>query len=256
MASSTASNRREQLRRQQEAQHRQKRFNRIVGISAGTVAFVLVVVFAVVLVQTLSNSGGTAVPPNANANSTAIVVNTTPAPAGAPVVTVYFDYQCPVCKYFEEEYGAMLLAEANAGTWTLQHATLTFMSGNLANTASTRAAYGAACADFTGRYHDYSTAVFANQAAEEVRGSVGYTDELLRETIPAQLGITGEQLTNFQACYDTKATRRFVETVERGAYAASVTGTPTIAINGKVVDRFQAADSSPEALKALLLANA
>lgn len=261
MANSTASNRREQLRRQQEAQAKQKRFNRIVGLVAGAVAVVLIGVFVWVLVQNVRTNPGTSspaamVPPNVNADSTALVVNTTPAPEGAPVVTVYLDYQCPNCKVFEEDYGAMLEEEANAGTWTLQNSTLTFMNNNLQNTASTRAAYGAACSAFSGNYSGYNKAVYANQAVQEVRGSEGYSDELLRATIPAQLGITGDALTEFQSCYDNQATKDFVEKVEKAAYAAQVTGTPTIAINGKIVDRRLATDASPEALKALLLANA
>ena len=266
MASSTASNRREQLRRQQEAQARQKRFNRIVGIVAGAVALVLVGVFGWVFVQTMrtnapSGDGSSAaalVPPNVNADSSALVVNTTPAPEGAPVVTVYLDYQCPNCKVFEEDYGAMLEEEANAGTWTLQNSTLTFMNNNLQNTASIRSAYAAACSAFSGpaTYSAYGKAVYANQAVQEIRGSEGYSDELLRETIPAQVGITGDALTQFQSCYDNQSTKGFVETVEKAAYADQVTGTPTIAINGKIIDRSKAADGSPEALKALLLANA
>ncbi|WP_232547564.1 DsbA family protein [Propioniciclava soli] len=255
MATST-SNRREQLRRQQEAAERQKKTNRIIGLSAAAVALVLVGVLIFVLVQNMSGNRVGQMAPEGSADS--IVLNSTPAPADAPTVTVYLDYQCPNCRVFEETYGDTLLTEANAGTWTLENKTMTFMDNNLQNTASTRAAVGAACSAVVApeTYPQYSMTVYGNQEAQEVRGSEGYSDTLLRDTIPAQVGITGDALTQFQACYDNDATSEFVTNVERSAYSDNVTGTPTIAVNGTIVDLRQLSDPSPEGLRAFLLANA
>ncbi|MDN5571403.1 MAG: DsbA family protein [Propionibacteriaceae bacterium] len=255
MASST-SNRREQLRRQQEAAERQKKTNRIIGLSAGAVALVLVGVLIFVLVQNMGGNRVAQVAPQGSTNS--IVVNTTPAPESAPTVTIYLDYQCPNCRTFEESYGDMLASEADAGTWTLQNKTMTFMDNNLQNTASSRAAIGAACSAVVApeMYPQYNMGVYQNQSPAEVRGSEGYSDELLRDSLPAQVGITGESLTQFQSCYDNQATRDFVSTVERSAYDDGVTGTPTISVNGTVLDLRQLTDGSPAALKALILANA
>ena len=251
------SNRRDELRRQQEAAAARKRTNRIIGIGAAVVATILVAVFAVVLVQSQSRqaAAATVTPPNASADKDAIVLNTGKAAAGAPVVTLYLDYQCPNCKVFEDSFGPMLAQEAAAGTWTLENKTLTFMDKNLGNTASSRSAYAAACSDLTGKYGEYNQAVYANQAVQEVRGSEGYSQTLLREQIPAQLGITGEALTQFQQCVDANATKAFVDTVEKSAYADGVTGTPTIAINGKIVDLRNLTGNTPTALKDLLLAS-
>ncbi len=98
--------------------------------------------------------------------------------------------------------------------------------------------------------------MFANQPAQEVPGSEGYSDQLLRVTIPTQLGFTPEQVTSFQACYDGRATEDFVAAVEKAAYDAGVTGTPALAVNGKQIDRSKARDGSPAALKELILASA
>lgn len=255
---SQASNRREQLRRQQEAQARQKRTNRIIGISAGVLALVLVAVLAVVLVQGMAKSTPSTAaitPPNVNAAKNAIVVNPGKAAAGAPTLTLYLDYQCPNCRVFEENYGSMFETEGQAGTWTLEHKTMIFMDKNLSNTGSSRAAYAAACSDVSGHYAAYNREVYANQELEETVGSVGFSDQVLRVTIPATVGITGEALTAFQACYDNRATRAFVESVDKSAYTDGVTGTPTLAVNGKVLSLAKLTDATPAGLKAFILAN-
>lgn len=254
---SNATNRREQLRRQQDAAARQSRITRIVGVVAGILALVLVGVFVYVFVsQSTANAPSAAqiTPPNANADKNGIVIGK--GAPGSPTVTMYVDYQCPHCRQFEQDYGQMLDQEAQAGTWTLQNKTMIFMDQNLQNTASSRAAMGAACAATVDRYKDYNLAVFDNQDLKETSRSVGYSDELLRKTIPAKLGITGEQLAKFQSCYDGKATRDFVTAVDKSAYADNVTNTPSLAVNGKKLDLGKVTDPSPNGLKAFILANA
>lgn len=254
---SKPSNRRDELRQQQQAAAARQRTNRIIGVGAAVVAVILVAVFIAVLVQNQSNqaAAATITPPNASAQKDSIVLNPGKAAADAPVVTVYLDYQCPNCKVFEDTYGALLQTEADAGTWTLEHKTLMFMDKNLSNTASTRATIAAACSDLSGRYTAYSAGIYANQAVAEVRGSEGFSQALLRDQLPAQTGITGDQLTQFQQCVDKNATKAFVEGVEKSAYADGVTGTPTIAVNGKVVDLRNLTSAQPSALKDLLLAS-
>lgn len=254
-----ASNRRAQLHRQQEAARQRKRLNLIIGVTAGVVALVLIGVFGFVVYNTLT-SGRSAedqiVPPNVNAESNALVINETPAPDGAPVVTLYLDYQCPNCRSFESSYGPMLESEAQAGTWTLQYKTMVFMDNGLKNTASVRAAQAAACAANQNYYTAYHNAVFQNQEPQEVVGSEGYSDTLLRQDIPNAIGMSAGEAEKFAQCYDTQATADFVGTVDRSAYADGVTGTPSMAVNGTVLDFTQMADASPEGLKQFILANA
>lgn len=256
--SSNATNRREQLRRQQEAAARQKRVTRIVGVAAGILALVLVAVLVFVIVNNTRPTPQAAqvTPSNVSAAGNALVVG--PTNEGKPTVTLYLDYQCPNCKHFEDQYGEALEQGAANGDWTLQFKTLTFMDKNLQNTASNRAAVAAACSAVASpeNYAAFNRAVYANQAAQEVRGSVGYTDQLLRVTIPGQVGIAGEALTKYQACYDGRATQDFVTAVEKSAYAEQVTGTPTLAVNGKVLDLRQLTDSSPAGLRSFILGNA
>ena len=114
----------------------------------------------------------------------------------------------------------------------------------------------AACAATVDHYKEYSLEVYNNQAVQEVPRSEGYSDKLLRETIPATVGITGDKLTSFQSCYDGRATQEFVKATDKGTYADGVTSTPSIAVNGKVLDLKRLQDASPTGLKAFILANA
>lgn len=265
---STNANRREQLRRQQEATARAQRTRRLVGIFAAAVAVALVAILVYALVNRPGTPPTTAaaspspsaalaaqvIPEGASADGNALVV--AQGRPGSPTVTLYLDYQCPNCRTFEEQFGPMLTDAAHTGDWTLQYKTMTFMERNLSNTASTRAAIGAACAADAGAYETYHEEVYSNQATREVRGGEGYPDELLRATIPAAAGITGDELTAFQACYDGRATQDFVAKVNDSAMADGVQGTPTLAVNGKPIDFNEVDPFTPDGLKAHLLANA
>ncbi|MBK8462473.1 MAG: thioredoxin domain-containing protein [Nigerium sp.] len=254
--SKQASNRREQLRRQQEAAARAARQRRLIGVIAGLIALVLVgvLVFALVSANRGPAKGSQVIPPHASAAQDAIVVAA--GREGTPTVTLYADYQCSACANFEQGYGLMLENTAKAGDWTLQTKMLTFQEDKLRNDASTRAAVAASCSDFAGVYGAYHREVFANQESPQTPGSVGYSDQLLRETIPATVGITGDALTAFQQCYDGRATVDFVEKVERGAYNDGVNSTPTIAVNGKKLDLSQATNTTAAGIRQFILDNA
>lgn len=247
--------RREQLRQAQIAKAKNQRLTRIVGIGAAILAVVLVAVFAVVLVQQVGANQVTSsvVPPNATADRNGIVVNPGKAKPGAPVVALYMDYQCPVCKKFESVYGSALKALADAGEIELQYRTMTFLDNNLGNTSSISAGIGAACADAQGAYSAYHEQVFANQPTTE---GDGYSTALLRDEIPTTIGLSGNAVTGFQQCFDTKATQAFVKGTNDAAFKSGVNSTPTLKVNDKVVPNDTIGATSPADLGALIKANA
>jgi len=248
---------REQLRRNQAAQAQQKRLTRIIGVGAAVLVVVLIGVFVAVLVQnqahTVTASASAATPPNATASKDGIVVNPGKATAGAPVVELFFDYQCPVCKQFEGAYGASLKSLAASGAIELHYRNMTFLDINLNNDASLRAGIGAACSDFAGKYSAYHDELYANQPAKE---GDGYTDELLSTTIPATVGITGADLTSFQACYKDQTTKAFVQGTNDSASKAGVNATPSVHVNGKDLPLQTIAGVQPDGLGDLIKKNA
>lgn len=246
--------RREALRRQQEAQARAKRMQRIIIVGAIVLAVVVVGVFGTIFFSQLNRNtatpatGGT--PVNATADRSGIVVNPGKAAAGAPKVEVFVDYQCPVCKQMDSLFGATLRDMAGKGEIELVYRTMTFLDSNLRNDSSTRSGIAAACADNAGRYSAYHDAIFAGQPATE---GTGYTTQQLRVDFAATAGITGEALTGFQSCYDSRATSAFVTSTNELAQADGVNSTPTIKVNGTTLDNNTVFQQTPEAFRQTLL---
>lgn len=228
-----ADNRRAELRRQQEAAARAAQRKKIViGVVAGLCALVLVV-GVVALVRNFQQAEAANRPPNANSDGSGIIVNPGKAKEGAPVVALFQDYQCPACKQFEDAYGASLTELADNGDIQLEYHTMTFLDTNLRNDASKRAGIAAACADTVGHYGDYHDTVYKNQPSSE---GEGYTDEQLTGEFAQQAGITGQALTDFQACFQTRKMESWVNKTDQAAGKAGVTGTPALQVNGKTVE--------------------
>ncbi len=233
--------RREQLRAQREAELRAAQRTKRLGIGLGIIAAVVVVSLVTWGVYSVTDSIGTtnAVPPHANGDKSGIIANPGKATPGAPLFVIYQDYQCPACKQYHTIFGAKLRDAANAGKIQLEYRTMTFLDSNLHNDASTRAAVAAACADNAGVYQGYYDALYDNQPATEGQG---FSAELLRTTIPTQLGLTGDKLAGFQKCYDTQATVTFVKGTNDAAGRAGITGTPVYQYNGKDITKSLTSD--------------
>jgi len=236
---------REEMRRlQQEAAAKRARITRMVGGVAAVLALAMIVLVIVVVVkqhndnsvQAAANASTQVTPPHADGTQ-GIVVNKGIATAGkVPTLVEYQDYQCPICKEYGSFYGTVLNKMSAEGSIILEYRTMTFMDSNLSNTASSRSAVAAACADTVGAYSAYHDAVYAKQASSEIQGGIGYSDADLRVNIPALVGMTGTKLTSFQECYDKQRTLSFVDAVNTNAAKAGITQTPTFQINGKTFD--------------------
>ncbi len=245
--------RREALRRKQHAQARAKRTQRIVIVGAIVLAVVVLGVFGTVFVSQLNKGGSTgsaATPVNATADRNGIVVNPGKAAAGAPKVEIFLDYQCPICKQFESMFGSTLDDMAGKGEIQLIYRTMTFLDNNLRNDSSLKAGVAAACADNAGKYSAYHNAIFAGQPATEGQG---YTTQQLRVDFPATAGITGDALSGFQGCYDSRSTQGFVQGANEAAAADKVSATPTIRVNGTTLDNNTVFKQTPDAFRTQIL---
>jgi protein-disulfide isomerase len=249
-------NNRERLRQAQAAAAKQQRLTRIIGVGAAILVLVVVGVFIGVMVQNQGKVADTTTvtPPNATSDGKSIVVSPGTAKEGAPVVELFFDYQCPVCKQFESYFGTTLTSLAASGDIDLRYRTMTFLDANIGNDASVRAGVAAACADVAGKYPDFHIQIFENQPATE---GDGYADAVLRDTIPAAVGLTGDTLTSFQSCYDKQATKAFVnQSNELGQQDMlsinKKVATPTVHVNGKDLALSDIANVDPAGLLDLI----
>ena len=232
-------NNRERLRQAQADAAKQQRLNRIIGVGAAILVVVLIAVFIGVLVQNQSHqaaSNSSAVtPPNATSDGKAVAISPGVAKQGAPLVELFFDYQCPYCKLLETTYGSSFTSLAASGDIELHYRTMSFLDASLGNDASVRAGIAATCADEVGKYSAFHNEIYAEQPETE---GEGYTDDALRDSIPAKVGITGDDLTTFQSCYDKQATKTFVTTmgdlgVQDLQAVTKQVSTPTVFVNGK-----------------------
>lgn len=233
--------RRELLRAQREAELKAAARKKRLNLGIGIVASVVVLSLVVWAVYTFKDSIGAtnAVPAHANGDKSGIIVNPNKAQKNVPLFVIYQDYQCPVCKQFHTIFGTKIREAADAGRIQLEYRTMNFLDSNLQNDASTRAAVAAACADNVGLYSAYYDALYDNQPAKE---GDGFSNDMLRVTIPTQLGMTGDKLTGFQKCYDTKATLQFINGTNDAAGRAGITGTPAYLVNGKDITKTLTAD--------------
>ncbi|MDR0435881.1 MAG: DsbA family protein [Propionibacteriaceae bacterium] len=198
-------------------------------------------------VPTLAPTGEQLIPPNLNADASAIIVNPR-AGADVPLLSIHVDYQCPICKQAEQIWGETINELVAAGRIKVEYAIRSFLDYNLRNDSSRRAGVAAMCADTVGAFAAYHDVVFDGQPARE---GTGYTDEQLRETFPAQVGITGAALSEFRQCFDGLATLSVVENMEYiNQQNPLVSGTPTFLVNGVLLPLSDALPTDPDGFMA------
>jgi len=254
-------NKRTQLQQQLKEAAARKRRNRLIGIIVGAVVVVVAIILIVVFVQpspsttkdgsSSSPSGSTPppistdgmfIPPDGTSQMGWIQVPSANTKPNAIIVDEHIDYQCPICHEFDGWYGAAFRQLASQGDIILRIHVRSFLDGPnaLNNDSSIRAATAAACADTVGDFIAYHETIFANQPSKE---GTGYTDQQLRVDFPAQAGITGNDLTTFQSCYDSQKTLAYAQAMEQvnststtindGVNQAPPSGTPAYYVNGK-----------------------
>lgn len=206
--------------------------NRLVVATVVAVLAIVAVVGGVIIANQgakgQASAGGSELPKGAATMGAGLVVNPG-APATVPTIDLYEDFQCPVCKQFEQLFGAKIETLARENKVKLVVHTLSFLDDNLRNDSSNRAANAAACADDQGVFLAFHKATFAGQPERE---GTGYTDADLKGFAEAA-GVTGDKLTAWQQCYDERAHNKYVVSVQAQADKDGVRGTPTIRLDGK-----------------------
>ena len=241
---------------------KEKRRDRMVKIVGGVV--VAVVVIGIVALAVLSSKkSSTDAGPTATPNPTytlptgvdpatyGYVVNKA-APATAPKVDIWEDYQCPACKQFEEAgSGPAVVAAGKAGKYNVQLRPTTFLDANMRNTASAAATSAWGCAINAGKGLEYHGTVFANQPATE---GTGYTSAQLLD-FGKQAGITGAAFDTFTSCVNANTFLGWAanSTEEFGKQQFTKTaGTPAVFVNGKELANTGGIYADPQKLLAAI----
>ena len=209
------------------AQERRERARRrwIVG---GVVAAVLAIIVAGYLVQsTRDTSGRAATVPDGVTGTYGVVIGDASAPH---TVTVYEDFQCPICHEFEGKAGGKLRRAVDAGKIRLDYRMVAFLDDASTTDYSTRALNAAAVVlDTAGpevflKFHDL---LFEHQPAE---GSAGLSDSRLVEYAVR----AGADEAAVRPGIEGLAFRQWVVNATSQMSQDGVNGTPTVLVDGKV----------------------
>ncbi|MEI4270506.1 thioredoxin domain-containing protein [Klenkia sp. LSe6-5] len=213
----------------------QRRRRTVIGASVAAVVVVVAVVVAIVVQTSRSAVDGDAARPAgtaADGNGYTFAVGQADAPV---TVDLYEDFQCPVCKQFEDAAGATLEDYVAAGTVRVVYHGMAFLDSARNDDYSTRALNAAAVvASGAGpeayeRFHDL---LFANQPDE--RTGSGLTDDQLVD-YAEQAGATGEEVgTDIRDL----VYGQWVKGATEQASKDGVTATPTVFVDGtQLTDR-------------------
>lgn len=221
------------MREQQAAAERRRRTLLVGGIVALVVAAIVGIAIAV-----QSSRNDVAVGSTAPAGVTAdngILRGKDSAPVS---VVVYEDFQCPVCRAFEQNVGPTVTSYVDKGTVQIEYRPIAFLDSASTTNYSSRALATAACALDDGgpsvfqKLHDL---LYVNQPGE---GTAGLSDAQLAD-LAAQAGANKAAVTSCQSAgtYDGWVSRATDQASKDG-----VNGTPTYFVDGKQVTFSQGQD--------------
>lgn len=243
----------EQMRKEREKADRKQRNFITVGIVVIVIALIAVGGWGINAASKSNEKVDDVIQPANTTDDYGIVYDTaaaggTPVAGATPVsVELYEDFQCPVCRSFEEQSGSFLKDQVTSGAITITYRPFSFLdeNGGSSNDYSKRSTSAALCALDQGgvadyvKVHDY---LYANQPDE---GTAGPENSDLIEAFKG-LGITG-----LDSCIKTE---KFVPYVQKAKDVAAdsdrkVSATPTVYVGDKAVD-----DPSPTGLQAAITA--
>lgn len=212
------------LKAEQERKEKRRRMLTIGSVVAG-LALVVGVAF---LVQSLRDSTREAATPPAGAvDDYGVIVGDDAAPT---TVTIYEDFQCPVCAAFEEEIGEELNAGIEAGTVKVDYRMVSFLDRASGNEYSSRALNAAAVVLDTAGVDAFKTfhdELFANQPEEGTDGPSD--DELIAAAVAA-----GADESSIRPAVEDKAFAQWIENATDQMSTEGVKGTPTVFIDGEL----------------------
>lgn len=234
-------------KRQANAQARaRKRRNQLILIGG-------VVLAAVAAVALLINLGPKPIPVTAGAFVTPAAQTWPQAsgkamgPANAKVVVQEFaDFQCPYCRQFHDNVLSQIISQDVAtGKIRFEYHHFIVIDQNVGGNESRRAAEASECANDQGRFWDYFNMLFTNQGTE---GSGAFADNRLK-AFAATLGLN---TTQFNSCLDSGKDAQKVTADEALAGSHNLQGTPSILVNGTLVQNPLDASAVQAAIDAAL----
>ncbi|MFI7461474.1 DsbA family protein [Nonomuraea sp. NPDC049646] len=217
---------REKIREQQAAARAQEKRRKLVTYT--TAAVVAVAAVGLGAWYTISSSkseeaGAELAPITLQPDGSAVMAK---AGVTQPVVDVYEDFQCPVCKELERVSGSTFKNLAAEGKAKVVFHPITIFSREPTKGNSVRAAAAARCVADGKQWMAFHDLIYKNQPAETVEGFK--TDQLVEWGKEA--GVTSP---DFESCVTSQKHAPTVLTDSAKIMSAqSIEGTPTVKLNG------------------------
>jgi protein-disulfide isomerase len=157
--------------------------------------------------------------------------------ANAPVtITQYGDFQCPVCARLHQAWGPTLDQLIQSGQVKFEFVGLAYLDQG--TTESLRSGAAATCAADAGQFLPYHDTLHSEQSSTE---NSGFLTNRRLVAFGRDVGITDN---TFTRCVDSGRYDGWVRKNTDAASSSGISGTPTVLIDGKVVDNAAAADPS------------
>lgn len=148
----------------------------------------------------------------------------------APVkVDVFEDFRCSVCLYYSQNFEPQIIQTyVDTGKVYYTFHSFIVIDGNDGTDASSRSANAAMCASEQGRFWDFHDTLFANQVSEDASL---FTDVRL-VAMAQNLNL---DMTAFNQCYQAKKYANQIQADISEAHTLNLTGTPSIVVDGKLL---------------------
>lgn len=220
---------------------RQRLINRLFVVGA-MVLGVALIVFAIVLPGIKQAQAANALATNV-AKTPVVAVTSTQIAAqvdgthlgdpNAPVkVDIYEDFRCSACLYYSQNFEPTVIQDyVVTGKVYYSFHSFIVIDGHDKTDASRRSANAAMCASEQGLFWDYKETLFSNQITES---ATLFTDDRLRKMAEN----VGLDMTKFEACYQAKKYDSTVKDDIARAYALGASFTPSLYVNGVLVEQF------------------
>ena len=151
---------------------------------------------------------------------------------GLPVkIDVFEDFQCPICKLFEDPIGGYLTSLITEKKAQVTYHPLSFLGNGTKDDESIAASNAAYCAVDEDKFLDFHKALYDVQSQVENSGFLS-SENLI--TIGKKIGITSA---SFADCVNNKSKLVNVVAATESMDRYGVKGTPTTFINGKLWER-------------------
>jgi protein-disulfide isomerase len=152
--------------------------------------------------------------------------------AGLPLkINVFEDFQCPICKLFEDPIGPYLTSLITEKKAEVVYHPLSFLGNGQKDDESIAASNAAYCAVDEGRFLDFHKALYDVQSSAE---NSGFLNDKNLIAIGKKVGISSQE---FSDCITNKSKLVNVAAATDSMSRYGVRGTPTTLINGKVWER-------------------